>query len=384
MLTWLWRSVALVQALLGARVIARLARTARGETIEPPTTAPPSDVVTILVPVLNEHTRLAPCLDGLLTQGPEVREILVVDGGSCDGTQALVASYAERDARLRLVDASPIPDGWNGKAWGLHVGQHAAQSGAPWLLTIDADVRPSAPLTAALLAHATRHNLSALSVATRQDVVGLVAGALHPSMLTTLVYRFGIPGHSYRDARTVQANGQCFLLRRDLLETVGGFAATRQSISEDVTLARLLTRAGAEVGFYEAGALVTTQMYPDWRSTWRGWSRSLPLRDQHFGPFGALGLAEVLLTQAAPLPLYATLRLAGRRTHAPREVLLVNGVLAAARLGVLVGTARAYRRRPWSYWLSPLADAPVAIQLCIQALRRRHVWRGRVLLRGGA
>jgi dolichol-phosphate mannosyltransferase len=53
------------------------------------------------------------------------------------------------------------------------------------------------------------------------------------------------------------------------------------------------------------------------------------------------------------------------------------------RLGVLVGTARAYTWRPWTYWLSPLADLPVAVQLWRNALRRTHVWRGRTVVRGG-
>ncbi len=37
--------------------------------------------------------------------------------------------------------------------------------------------------------------------------------------------------------------------------------------------------------------------------------------------------------------------------------------LVAVRLGVLFGTARAYRRLPWTYWLSPLSDLPVALRI---------------------
>ncbi|MBA2286241.1 MAG: hypothetical protein H0W02_12210, partial [Ktedonobacteraceae bacterium] len=66
-----------------------------------------------------------------------------------------------------------------------------------------------------------------------------------------------------------------------------------------------------------------------------------------------------------------------------RQLVLLNGILAMMRVGVLFGTARAYQRRPWSYWLSPLCDLPVAIQLGVSALRRRHTWRGRTLVRGG-
>jgi hypothetical protein len=50
------------------------------------------------------------------------------------------------------------------------------------------------------------------------------------------------------------------------------------------------------------------------------------------------------------------------------------------RIGVLIGTRRAYRNPGWTYWLSLLADLPVAAALIASALRRRHTWRGRTLV----
>jgi dolichol-phosphate mannosyltransferase len=270
-----------------------------------------------------------------------------------------------------------VPADWNGKAWGLQVGVDAARPATRWLLTVDADTRPRAPLVRALLAQAARRDLPALSVATLQEIAG--EGLLHPALLTTLVYRFGIPGQVARHVRDVQANGQCFLFRRDALAACGGFAATRDSICEDITIARLLVRDGSPVGFYEAGDLVTVRMYEGWRETWRNWTRSLPMRDRYSGLLPLVGWLEVLLVQALPLPLWLGLVAAGVRGG---PLFAVNGALAVARLGVLCGTARAYRSRPWTYWLSPLCDLPVALKLGASALRRQHVWRGRVLVRG--
>ena len=369
----------LAQALLGARVLLRLLRSAGGQRIDPSDGATAGEAVAVLVPVLNERARLGPCLDGLIAQGPEVAEILVVDGGSHDGTPELVQAYVGRDRRVRLLAAGPAPPDWNGKAWGLQAGLDSLASAAPWLLTIDADVRPAPLLARSLLAHADRTGLAALSVAVRQDLGGPGDGLVHPALLATLVYRFGIPGHATRRVGAVQANGQCFLVRRALLDG-GGFAGVRESVCEDITLARALAAAGHAVGFYEAGALVSVRMYAGWRETWRNWPRSLPLRDRFIGRGGtAVGLLEVTLVQALPLPLLAALGRAGWRGWP----VAVNTVLAAARLGVLLGTARAYRRRPWTYWLSPLCDLPAAVQLWRSAGRRRHEWRGRLLVRGG-
>lgn len=371
-----------MQALFALRVLSRLLRTAGGERVRPNLQTDPAEEghLAVVVPVLNERERLGPCLDGLLEQGEVVAEILVVDGGSHDGTQDLVARYLARDARIRLLDASPIPANWNGKSWGLH---YACERLAPlvdWVLTLDADVRPGTLLARSLLAHARRTRLSALSGAPLQELTGPGLALLHPALLTTLIYRFGMPGKPMRMLHEVQANGQCLLIRRALLENCGGFACTRASVCEDVTLARTLVAAGHAVGFYEVGELARVEMYRTWQDAWENWTRSLPMHDQFSGFHTFAGWLEVALVQAVPLPLF--LLLLRKRNHAP-GLFWLNGLYVALRLCVLAGSARAYRHRPWTYWFSPLCDLPVALKLASSAWRRRHTWRGRVILRGG-
>jgi dolichol-phosphate mannosyltransferase len=371
--------IGFVQAILGMRVILRLLRTAGGRPIlSEEAQAAGEERISVIVPVLNERDRLAPCLEGLIAQGTEVSEIVVVDGGSDDNTRQLVYACAARDSRVRLVDASPVPANWNGKAWGLQLGLRSSDTGSRWILTVDADVRPVEPLARALLGRAKRCGLAALSIATLQEIEGIGEGLLHPALLTTLVYRSGIPGNAFRRVSEVQANGQCFLFSRDVLEACGGFVQARTSICEDITLARTLVARGYAVGFYEAGDLVSVKMYTGWRETWRNWTRSLPMRDQFSGTHTLLGWLEVALVQALPLPLVLLLVMVRARRG---WLFTLNGILAMMRLGVLSGTARAYRQRPWSYWLSPLCDIPVALQLGRSALQRRHIWRGRVLVR---
>jgi dolichol-phosphate mannosyltransferase len=369
--------LALAQAVVGVRVVWRLARTARGERIATSDAPLPGECVTALVPVLNEHDRLSPCLTALIAQPSEVAEILVVDGGSIDGTQDLVSTFMARDARVRIVNASPIPTGWNGKTYGLHLGLARADRNANWILTVDADVRPAPALVRSLLAHALRTGVASLSIATMQRLSGAAEGVVHPALLTTLVYRFGIPGHATPRVPAVQANGQCALYRREPLVRSGGFAVARASLCEDVTVARAMASNGHSVGFYESDVLATVEMYTSWSDAWRNWPRSLPLRDRYSGRAGWVGLTEVALAQALPLPLMPWL-VASRS----RLALAVNSVLLLMRLGVLAGTARAYASRPWSYWLSPLVDLPAAVQLWRNALKRHHVWRGRKLVRG--
>jgi len=371
---------ALVLAALGVGVILRMARGMRATTIVPATGTQPAGSVSVIVPVLDEAARIGPCLSGLLAAGGEVGEILIVDGGSRDDTVATVRRLTAADARVRVIDAAPVPAGWNGKAWGLDVGLRAANPAARWIATIDADVRPAGGLFAAMAAHAQTRGIEALSVATRQLLAGPLQAIVHPAMLATLIYRFGLPGREATTVGDVQANGQCFLAARTLLLAHGAFDCVRASRCEDVTLARSLVAAGVPVGFYEAGDLARVFMHADWRETWRNWPRSLTLRDR-FARFGGwAGLLEVALVQALPLPLAAGLALAHQTASA---TFAVAAALAFVRVGVLAGAARAYVHPPWTYWLSPLADVPVTLALIAALLRRRHTWRGRELVLAG-
>jgi dolichol-phosphate mannosyltransferase len=365
-----------LQIALALRIASRLFRTLGGQKIQL-STAPVRERVTVLLPVLNEGARISECLESLIAQPAEVSEILVVDGGSIDGTQAIVERYRSRDPRLRLINATPVNSKWTGKAWGLYIGLRNASTACEWILCVDADARFAPELARSVLNHAKVTGVSNFSIATKQQLTGPGEGLLHPALLTTLVYRFGSPGAAANDPHYVQANGQCFLSRRDTLTRTAAVEAAQHSLCEDITIARRLADCGETVGFYEAGELAEVSMYTTWREAWENWPRSLPMRDQYFGWREAVGLIEVVLVQAVPTALVVL----GAFLPVAKPLLMLNGFLFLARLGVLIGTARAYAYRPWTYWLSPLLDLPVAVGVVASAFKRRHIWRNRVYVR---
>jgi dolichol-phosphate mannosyltransferase len=176
MVLWL---LGALQIILALRVVLRLVRSAGGVRIEA-AAAPRSERVSIIVPILNERVRIKACLDGLMGQSGAVAEILMVDGGSSDGTQSIVERYGSRERRVRLIDASPVPCNWTGKAWRLFVGLENTDPRSNWVLCIDADVRCSPLLVSSLLAHAERTGISTFSVATRQQLSCLGGGSAPP------------------------------------------------------------------------------------------------------------------------------------------------------------------------------------------------------------
>jgi dolichol-phosphate mannosyltransferase len=354
---------------LGAAGVA-LVRIARAARRRPPLrTGAPFDVdaegptISVVVPARDEAARIGPLLDAVRA-APGVTEVVVVDDESSDGTAAIAAA-----AGARVIAGAPLPAGWAGKAWALQQGIEAATG--EWVVTLDADTRPSPELPRALVARAVADGLDAVSVGGRFECPTPGVAWLHPAMLTTLVYRFGPAGFAGRVAPHRQlANGQCMAFRRADLLAVGGMAPVAGEVVEDVALARHLAGLGWDVAMLDGAELLTTRMFDDLGDTWRGWGRSLALPGVE-PVWRQLGdLAVLLVAQALPLP-----RLLTRRGD------LLDVVLLVARLGTLGGTAQAYERPGRTYWLSPLADLPATAALAAGIIRpllgRRHVWRGR-------
>lgn len=68
-------------------------------------------LVSILTPSFNREDLVAETLDSVIAQTWPHWEMLVVDDGSTDRTKEIVASYAARDSRIRLLDRTWQPKG---------------------------------------------------------------------------------------------------------------------------------------------------------------------------------------------------------------------------------------------------------------------------------
>ncbi len=370
---------ALLQLFLALTLLGRL----RGGRSRRPAELPRPEGIdgpglTVIVATLNEARRIEPCLRGLRAQRSPVREILVVDSGSTDGTRALVDAAAKLDPRIRLVTDPPLEAGWIGKAWALQYGTELAAN--PWVLGMDADTEAEPGCAAAVLAAALREGFDVVSFAPRFD--GQSAGErwLQPALLVTLIYRSGAVGDPRVDPERVIANGQCFLARKETLLEHGGYAPVKDSFAEDVSLVRHLARRGVSVGFLDGARLYRVRSYTGVAQMWREWGRSLDLKDAAGRWRQARDTAFVVLAQGLQWPL--ALGLAWQWDQLPagpwRTVAAVGtAALLGVRWALLLALAPSYQRRGLTWWLSPFADPVAALRLVLSSLRRPRRWRSR-------
>ncbi|MFG2088930.1 MULTISPECIES: glycosyltransferase [unclassified Spirillospora] len=352
-----------MRALTAAQAAAALvvaARLARGRDRPAPLdacAAPGSaEPVSVVIPARDEEARIEACLAPLLAD-PAVREVIVVDDRSRDGTAELAARSG-----ATVVAGAPPPAGWVGKQWALRQGVEAAAG--PVVVLLDADTRPRAGLCAALAGLLDTCDL--VSAGPRFVTGGVAEQALHTAFLTTLVYRFGPIGPAARTPGRLLVNGQCMAFRNAAMVKADAFARVRRHLTDDVALGRLLARDGWKVAFVDAGALLEVDMHTSAADVWRQWGRSIALRDVTTPARLAGDLAVVWLAAALPV-----LRLvAGRPTPLDLALLGQRLLLTAALRG-------SYREPGPGLVLSPLLDPVAAVRLTQAALRPGRTWRGR-------
>ncbi|NJL61133.1 MAG: glycosyltransferase [Methylacidiphilales bacterium] len=338
--------------------------------------------VSVVVPTLNEAERISPLLAGLSQQSYELREVIVVDSNSLDGTPELVKTIQEKDPRFRVITDDPLPAGWVGRPWALHYGWTHISPASEWFLGMDADTIPHPGLIAGLVKTAISQGYDLVSLSPQFILKYPGESWLQPALLMTLLYRFDPAGVNANNSERVMANGQCFLCRRSVLESIGGYTTASSSFCDDVTLARNIAASGFKVGFLDGAKVFKVRMYEGAVETWNEWGRSLDLKDAS-SPGQTWGDIWLLTSvQALPLPIILSF-IYPFSSSSPFSLTLLglNAFLLIIRFGMLFAIAPSYdftqTQGKFLFWLSPLADSLAVLRIILSALQKPKKWRGR-------
>jgi chlorobactene glucosyltransferase len=330
-----------------------------------------------VVPARDEERSIATCVRSLLAQEWLDLEVIVVDDRSTDRTAEIVETIARDDARLRLVRGADLPEGWIGKPWALVQG--AAIATGSWLLFTDADSTHESRGAASALWFVRGMGVDALSIATRQELGSFWERAMLPSILGTILFVSGTLGDINDPAKPDKAlaNGQYIMVSRAAYDALGGHAALRAEIVEDVEFAKRL-KADGRFRMLLAGGdrIASVRMYRSFAEIWSGFTKNVFIGAG--GNLAALagGIAFTSAISFLP-PLLAIRALThGRRALALEAVATSVAIVATASWGM--------RRAAFSgrlALLQPLGTAlfgAIIANSTLMVLSGRGVsWRGR-------
>ena len=335
----------------------------------------PSLDVSVVIPARDEERRLPNLLASLAAQTSRPRDVLVVDDGSTDGTARIAAA-----AGARVVAAPPLPAGWAGKPWACWTGAEAARGEV--LVFLDADA-VLAPDGLARLAGEWQRTGGLVAVQPYHETLRPYEQLSAFFNLVTMMAlgAFTVAGERQRSEG---AFGPCVAVGRSDYFRVGGHAAVRGAVLEDVALGRRFAEAGLSVLCLGGRGSASYRMYPEEIGQLvEGWSKGFG--GAALGTPPQLLLGVVLWISAGWSLTSDAIRLAtGSLAGASLAVAAVLYVAYALELGWLLSRVGRFQR-----WVAPLFPLTLvfftlvfARSLVLTLFVRRVRWKGREIATG--
>ena len=326
--------------------------------------------VSVIVPARNEERNLRGLLSSLVQQSYPLYEVIVVDDDSTDGTADIMREFSSQG--VRLLQTSGPPEGWTGKNRACWLG--AGASVYPWLLFVDADTQLRPLALRSTLAFALEQQLEVLSLFAQQRCESFWERLLLPFAYQN--YFVGIQARTVHAERgPALANGQYFLIKDAVYRSVGGHAANRASITDDISLADSLKRVGAVPFVARGEAVLSVRMYTQFSELAEGFGKNAYLFLSRSWRTGMQTALSTWLAAAVPW-----LFVDGVLRRSPWRIRLAM----LAYLAQLGGALSWYRRFkvPRGYlFLTPLASVTflgIALGSMLRVLTgRKLAWKGR-------
>ena len=233
--------------------------------------------LTVIIPARNEEDCIGDCLQSLVAQSEDVFqlgrdwELIVVDDGSTDRTAEIVHGFSG----VMVLKADKMEKGWIGKVNAIWTAARKARG--RWLLFTDADTTHVRGDLRRGIHEAERYKVGMLSYSPRQIVTGLAQRALMPLIFSELALAYPPAKVSDPNQRVAAANGQFLLMERETYRRIGGHAAVKDRVLEDVELALLAKRRKVGLRFRYAEDAVSTCMYRTTAAMVEGWTKNLAL-----------------------------------------------------------------------------------------------------------
>ncbi len=247
--------------------------------------------VSIVIPARDEERDIERTVRSHLTQDYSDFEVIVVEDRSSDRTGKILAALAREDARLTVVAGSEPPAGWLGKPHALDLGARAATGDL--LLFADADVVYEPRTLREAVALLEERRLDFLAFLPRMEAEGFWESVLMPYVLGAYFGGIGFLANVDRPRWVAAGGGAGNVIRRSAYEALGGHAALKDSVIDDVHLALKAKRAGLRARAVRAEDRVSVRMYHGLAGVVNGFTKNMV-----YTLNGLLGVVLLILTAA--------------------------------------------------------------------------------------
>lgn len=338
--------------------------------------------VCAIIPARDEADVLPLSLTSLLNQDYLGEfPIILIDDQSSDSTGKIaqeIADNCQKSDQIHIISGQPLETGWTGKLWAMKQGiTEATEKFAPdYFLFTDADIAHASSNLTQLVSKAVQEKQALVSLMVWLRCDSFWEKFLIPAFVFFFEKLYPFPLVNNPNSPIAAAAGGCILIRRDILEKIGGIEILKQSLIDDCSLAIAVKKylqhhpenpeRSIWLGLTES--TYSLRPYPDLASIWNMVARTaftqlnysiLLLIGTIFGMF--------LTYLAAPLGLILGLILA------EKSIIIISTVTLLLMALSYSPTLRLYKLSPLRALTLPLIALFYSLMTIDSA---RRYWRG--------
>src|SRR5262249_4436828 len=229
--------------------------------------------VSMIVPARDEERQVARSVASHLAQDYPDYEVIVVNDRSTDSTGEILASLPDPAGRLRVIEGTETPPGWLGKPYAISQGARMATGEI--LLFVDADVVYHHRALTEAVATLESRRADFLCLLPRMDAEGFWEKILMPNVMGSFFLGAGFFANLDRPRWLAAGGGAGNLIRREAYERLGGHAALKDSVVDDVHLAFAAKGSGFRTRVVRADDRISVRMYAGFREVWDGFTKNV-------------------------------------------------------------------------------------------------------------
>ncbi len=228
--------------------------------------------VSVVVPVRNEETKVARCLESFAAQDYPNFEIIVINDKSTDASGHIIAEIASRFPSIKVIQGRESRPGWLGKCNALHHGSPHAKG--DWLVFSDADTFHHPNSLRDAVGAAINYNIDMISFMPVQELYSFGERVIMPTLLGSFL--MGDPTNSINDPKSPRsyAYGQYIMVKRTTYDAIGGHESVKDQILDDISIGRVTKEKGFSVTACDGRPLYSVRMYTNFSELWSGWTKN--------------------------------------------------------------------------------------------------------------
>jgi len=334
-------------------------------------------LVSILIPARNEESNIEKCIKAFLKQDYPNLEIIILDDNSTDNTYDIVQKISDKNKNVKIFKGKHLPQGWLGKNFACF--QLSRYAKGEYFVFTDADTHHLQNSVSSSLAALLNNRLDALCPFPREIMVTIHERMTIPFM--NFVILLFMPLALIRKSKNplfCTGVGQYLLFRREVYFGMGGHAAVKGKILEDVHITKKTKEMGYSYMIFDGSKIISCRMYKNFKQVFRGYSRFLFSAFDYNISMIAIAIIFFILLFLLPnifFPLGLILY------HWPREILLSIVIQLSIVSFIRTINALRFKEKLLDIFLSPLSIVYIVFMAINSVLQSKIgtgiYWKGR-------